>query len=184
MDFTKIRSIGLFPLFPGGDSVEDQEVAEALINAINGEVQTRQAQWRTLSYRDLLSTIQQSNLGTGYKNLQADYNTFAGPAGQVVLSPQTKTFLKELARVTGADAFLIGSYSLSNEVRQVHPIWSSRPIHVRVEAITVRLSLYFAREEQWWWTASMKQAGKRADILGTLSQTMGAHVGKGTLRQL
>jgi hypothetical protein len=184
MDFAKVASVGLFPLFPGGNSVEDQQVSESLVNAINGEVQTRQAQWKVLSYRDLLSAIQRGNLGTGYKNLQADYNTYAGPAGQLVLSPQTKTFLKDLTRVTRADAYLIGSYSLGTELKQVRSLMSQKPIVVRVEAITVRLSLYYAKDEQWWWAASMKQSGKRDDILERLSQTMGAHIGKGTLRQL
>jgi hypothetical protein len=183
MDFTKIASVGIFPLFPSGQSVENEQFAESLISTLTGEIQQRQSQWKILSYKDILTAINTGNLGTGYKNLQADYNTFGGPGGQLILSPATREFLKDLRTKSGADAFLIGSYTLGAH-QEVQQNIVFGPVLVKSDMCTVRVSLFYAKDEQNWWMASINRYGKADAIVNEIAQSLASYMGKGTLRQL
>jgi len=181
MDFTRISKLGVFPLFPSG-GIEEQTFAEGLIAALTSALEARQAQWQVQGYREVVSAINERALGTGYKNLQADFNTFAGPGGQFVLSPATRKFLGDLQRTTGVDAFLIGTYSLTQEPRLVRgPLG---PVQRVVDVSTVRVTLYYAKDAENWWTASTGRYGARAGVIDEIAKSLGAYLGKGTLRQL
>lgn len=182
MDFGKIRTIAVFPLFPAGQ-VDEQQFAESLVAELTAEVAKRQSQWTIQSYRETLGFISAGDLGSGYKNLQADYNTFGGPGGQMVVSPATREFLRRLSEVSGADAFIIGSYNLgTSQTYDTNPFTGTRVSYV--EACEVRLSVYYVREDENWWTASVTRGGDRNKIIEGIAQSLGAYMGKGTLRQL
>jgi len=183
MDFNKIASLGIFPLFPSGNSVENGRFAESLINSLTGEVQQRQNQWKTLSYKDVLGMIQVNGLGSGYKNLQADFNSNTGTGGQLVLSPATVQFLDNLQAKSGVDAFLIGTYTLGSHQYQTYdPIFG-----VQIKQLTkctVYLTLYYVKDKQNWWKANIIRYGPVDDVVNEIAQSLGANVGKGTLQQL
>jgi hypothetical protein len=179
MDFAKIKGVGIFPLFPAG--LEDQQLSESLISSFQGEVQGRQSQWKIVPYREMLQFVNSGNLGTGYKNLQADYNTYGAPGGQLVLTAQTKQFLKDLQKMAGTDAFLIGTYA----VGQPEPVRVLGGTMIRLRpSVTVRMSLYYAPAERPWWTASVKRVGDFDRIAIDIAQSLAANLGKGTLAQL
>lgn len=182
MDFEKIRTIAVFPLFPAGQ-VDEQQFAESLVAELTAEVAKRQSQWTIQSYRETLGFINAGDLGSGYKNLQADYNTFGGPGGQMVVSPATREFLGRLSEVSGADAFIIGSYNLgTSQTYDSNPFTGTLIRYV--DSCEVRLSVYYVREDENWWTASVTRAGDRGKIIASIAQSLGAYMGKGTLRQL
>lgn len=70
------------------------------------------------------------------------------------------------------------------EQRAVRDALTGQQRVYRVETATVRLSLYYPKDEQFWWSASIKRGGRRDDTLTRIGRTLGAHIGKGTLRQL
>ncbi|MBN8645572.1 MAG: hypothetical protein J0L61_10090 [Planctomycetes bacterium] len=182
MDFDRIGTIAVFPLFPAGQ-VDEPEFAEGLVASLTEQVARHQSQWKIQSYRETLGFISQADLGAGYKNLQADFNTFGGPGGQIVMSPATREFMRRLASVSGADAFIIGSYNLGVQARQTQNPFTGAAVRY-VDACEVRLSVYYAPDDENWWTAAVTRAGSRDFIRQEISSSLGAYLGKGTLRQL
>lgn len=183
MDFGKVRTVAIFPVFPCGQ-ISEQQFAEQLVGELTGEIQRRQAQWSAISYRDVISLISKNGLGTGYKNIQADFNTYSGTGGPVVFSAASQEFLRQLASVSGAQAFVIGSYDLGNKQQFVPGNVLVRPHVETVESCTVRLSLYYADGDENWWTATITRSGARKAIIGEIARSLAEYLGKGTLRQL
>lgn len=181
MDFAKIGSLGVFPLFVAPRGVEDEQFSEQMIGALTNEVQTRQSQWKIFGYREVLGFINQGNLGQGYKNLQADYNTFS-PGGMFVFSPPTREFLRQMQSTANVDAFLFGSYTIQQKEVVEQTILG--PARKAVWECHLTLSLWHAKDQQTWWTAEHGLAGSRDQVVAQMARTMAAYVGKGTLRQL
>lgn len=188
MDFTKIAKIGVFPMFPGTNpaspyqSISDEAFSEALANALSSELQTRQTQWGVVDYKSLVGIVSRANLGTGYKNLQADLNSsYAMMQGGLVLSPSTKKFMADIQRAAGVDAFLIGTYGLTREPRMMGGLVAMTR---EVDVANVRLVLFAARESEAWWTASVGRYGNRESVVKEIAQSLAANLGKGTLRQM
>lgn len=188
MDFTKIGTIGVFPLFPASSlsspygSVTDDTFGESMVSALSSEVQTRQGQWRMVDYKEMLTLINKANLGTGYKNLQADMNTsYGGLQGSLVLSPATRKFMADIQKAAGVDAFLIGSYTLTREPRVMGSVVTMTRV---VDVAEVRLVLFAAKANQAWWTASVGRFGAREGIVREIAQSLATNLGKGTLRQM
>ncbi|MCC6930172.1 MAG: hypothetical protein IT359_14400 [Gemmatimonadaceae bacterium] len=188
MDFTKITKVGVFPIFPASNpaspyaSISDEDFSEALASALSSELQTRQAQWGIVDYKSLLNIVSRANLGTGYKNLQADMNTsYAMMQGGLVLSPATKRFMSDIQKAAGVDAFLIGTYGLTREPRSVGSLVA---VTREVDVASVRLVLIAARESEAWWTASVGRYGNREGVVREIAQSLAANLGKGTLRQM
>ncbi len=182
MDFTRIDTIAVFPLFPSGQ-VSEEQFAEHLVSGLTAELILRQPAWKTRSYMEVLDQINKGNLGTGYKNLQADFNTHgSGMQPLAMRSPETNEFLKQLAARCGAQAFIIGSYDLG-----VTHDYISTPVGMirdSKELCTVRLSLFFVDGGENWWTATITRVGNRDAMIKEISQSLGQYVGQGTLRQL
>ena len=64
--------------------------------------------------------------------------------------------MKELASVSSVDAYLIGSYTVGYEQRVVKDLLTGQQRVVRVETILARLALYYPKDEQFWWNASIE----------------------------
>ncbi len=190
MDFTKITAIGIFPLFPGGDE-ENDEFAESLVNSLTGEVQQRQGQWKITGYHDLLEVVNKNDLGTGYKNLQADFNTPAGPSNtSFMLSGGTKQFLTDLQKASSAQAFLIGSYVIGQKQvmeDQGGGMLSTAPakqVPVMKRTCTVHVALFYVPDQKVWWNAVIERAGEPGDVVDSIAKSLGSNLGKGKLQQL
>lgn len=177
MDFSKVRVVGVFPLFPSEE--ENQEFSGTFVNTLQEELATRQSQWRLVSYREMLQVINGNSLGTGYKNLQADYNMPGSEMGQLVLSPATRDFVRRLHKATGADAFFMGTYSL-----KAPPGLGLLSGLKRVQLVRVRVSLLYVPTEESWWTGIVKRAGLSEQGVRDMAASIAANIGKGTLRQL
>ncbi|MGH7594219.1 MAG: hypothetical protein ACRELE_10275 [Gemmatimonadales bacterium] len=182
MDFARINKVAIFPLFAAGQ-VSDDPYAEKLVAAITSEIQGRQAQWKILPYQDALALIQRYGLGAGYKNLQADFNTYAGPTGAFVISAPTRKFLADMEKAAGVDAFIFGTYALQ-KLAVTHNSILGGP-YVSMEEVTrVGLGLYYAKESQTWWNATVARYGNRADVIDAIARSLANAIGKGTLRQM
>ena len=103
-DFIQISALGIFPIFPS--EIENANFADAFSRALTAELQTRQSQWHIIPASELVGEINQKNLGRGYKNLQADMNTFAGGTGFGAMTQETRNFLKDLKKLTGYQLLL------------------------------------------------------------------------------
>lgn len=183
MDFTQISSLGVFPLFPSGNGVQEEALAEQLVSALTGEIQGRQSQWRIVNYRDALDCINQGNLGTGYKNLQADFNTFGGPGSQFVMTEGSRDFLDGFRTACAVDAVMIGAYSLAT-VRVPEKTAVVFNVLRDYDTLAVNLALYYIPARQNWWTATIRRQGDKDEIVAEIASSLGAFLGRGTLRQL
>ncbi len=161
--------------------VQDDAFSAQMINALTSEVSTRQSQWAVSNYREMISLITQSNLGSGFKNLQADMNSAPGMQASMVMSPATRKFMADMQRAAGVDAFLIGTYVLTRELRAMGGIVT---INRAVDVARVRVVLFSAREGAPWWSASVARYGDRDEVVKELSRSLAANLGKGTQMQM
>lgn len=187
MDFEKISTVAIMPFFPGGgtdsSSIEDPQFAEQLGSSFVSELSTKQSQWKIIPQKDVLNSIIKNNLGRGYKNFQADYNTASGQMNSFVLTEETKNFLTNLASVLKVDAIIYGSYSLKNEVKMTQSIMG--PMQVRVNNCNVSVALYYIKGHEMWWKATSNLYNTNKDnLVNEISKSLSSYVGKGTLVQL
>jgi len=189
MDFNKIRSVAVFPLFPGSgvigkglQSYEDPKYAESVVQALSAELSAKQSQWKIRSPGDVLSTINKKSLGRGYKNLQADYNTSSGQLA--TFTAETQRFLTSLASAMKVDAFIFGNYKVASGTAMVKNSWGL----VEKQTITasrVNVALFYVKGKTIWWRASSDMQGTSSDaVASNTAKSLASHVGKGTLRQL
>ncbi len=181
MNFSEIATVGIFPFFPTGN--ENEQLGDTLSTTFVGEVQTRQGNaWKIHSHRDMFQFINEANLGKGYKQLQADHNSSG--TGQLVLTPATKEFLRALQAKCGADAFLIGSYTMGSQPhKQMNYVTGQYEI-VQIPAYSVRVALYSVKGDQYWWSAKITRAGRMEWAVKVAAESLAANIGKGTLRNL
>ena len=193
MDFNRIGAIAVFPIFPGGaptqvaygttNSIQDQAFAEQVSHTFASELTAKQSQWKVHGYKDVVDAISKHDLGRGYKNFQADYNTSSGQMHAFVLTGETKQFLSRLAAVMKVDAFVFGSYDLSYGQEYVQTI-----LGVQVQKVYksgVSTVLFYAKNQEMWWRATHRVTGRDKErLVSAISKSLAAHVGKGTLRQL
>lgn len=183
----KITKVAVFPLFATGTA--DDLLADRLVIAINSEVASRHSQWEIVSYRDLTRLITEHGLMTGFRNLEADHNTYSGPYGIMLLSPATQGFLKQLHQISGIDAILVGSYSFSTQTEPV-PIRTLRGETIRYDHYdvnSVTLSLVYTPTPSSWWVATASRKGPPGQgdaVARAIAQTLASHIGRGTRRQL
>jgi len=188
MDFNKIRSVAVFPLFPGGgtlgpglQSYEDPAFAESVVQAFSAELTAKQSQWQIRSPGDVLAAINKARLGRGYKNLQADYNTTNGQLA--AFTKETKRFLSDLATAMKVDAFVFGSYDVASGTKLVRTPLGSMSREVTQTSVSV--VLFYTKGQVIWWRATSKIAsGDRTKLVANISKSLASYVGKGTLRQL
>lgn len=189
MDFNKIRSVAVFPLFPGSgvigngmQSYEDPNFAQSVVQALSAELTAKQSQWKIRSPGDVLDTINRKSLGRGYKNLQADYNTSSGQLA--TFTSQTQRFLRSLASAMKVDAFIFGNYKVASGPVRVTNAFGL----VTQENITltrVNIALYYVKGKTIWWRATSDMRGySSAAVANNVAKSLASHVGKGTLRQL
>ena len=189
MDFNKIRSIAVFPLFPGSGNIgeglqgyEDPKFAELVVQAVSSELAARQSQWKVLSPRDVLTTINKKSLGRGYKNLQADYNTSSGKLGS--FTAQTQRFLESLASAMKVDGFVFGNYQVASGSFIAKNQWGIS-MKQNIVWAKVNVALYYAKSKSLWWRATSSIKGPSSDaVASNIAKSLASHVGKGTLRQL
>lgn len=189
MDFNKIGSIAVFPLFPGSgvigeglQSYEDPKFAESVVQALSAELTAKQSQWKIRTPEDVLRTISKKSLGRGYKNLQADYNTSSGQLAS--FTAETQRFLKSLASAMKVDGFIFGNYQVASGSMRVKNAWGV----VTQQTITrskVNVALYYAKGKSIWWRATSDIRGTSSGaVANNIAKSLASHVGKGTLRQL
>ncbi|PCJ83652.1 MAG: hypothetical protein COA54_15165 [Thiotrichaceae bacterium] len=189
MDFNKISSVAVFPLFPGSGVIgpglqnyEDPKYAESVVQALSAELNAKQSQWKIRSPRDVLDTINKKSLGRGYKNLQADYNTSSGQLAS--FTAETQRFLKSLASEMKVDAFIFGNYQVASGTVTAKNAWGL----VTKQNLTrskVNVALYYAKSKSIWWRATSDIQGTGSDaVASNIAKSLASHVGKGTLRQL
>jgi len=189
MDFNKIRSIAVFPLFPGSgvigeglQSYEDPKYAEAVVQALSAELNVKQSQWKIHSPTDVLNTINKKSLGRGYKNLQADYNTSSGQLAS--FTAQTQKFLKSLASAMKVDGFIFGNYKVASGTIRAKNSWGLVTKQTLIMS-KVNIALYYAKEKSIWWRATSEIQGTSSKAVSSnIAKSLASHVGKGTLRQL
>lgn len=202
MDFDKIRAAAVFPLFPGtgmaswsgvstpyftpsgGESIEDPAFAEQVCQALSSELMVKQSQWKIYSYNEVVEKIFKKDLGRGYKNFQADFNTASGQMQAFILTQESKRFLKELAAEMKVDAFIFGSYNLSYGTTIVQvPLLGARA--QKTYQCSVNIVLYQTNKEQIWWQATdNKRSNDKNKLISSISKSLASYVGKGTLQRL
>jgi opacity protein-like surface antigen len=190
-DFTRISGVGVFPAFPSGQEIP--EFSDAFSGAFTQALQARQSQWKVISPRDLVQNINTAGLGKGYKNLQADVNTFGQGAQIRVLTGSTQEFLEKLGHSLGVNAFLLSSYAVSDQSMQrlVQPSMGAALLGAQpymqpyvVHHCTVQVTLY-QLGSGFMWTASHTIISETNQYpTEGLGKVFAAYVGKGTLRQL
>jgi hypothetical protein len=188
MDFNKIGSVAVFPLFPGGgpiapglQSFEDPAYAEQVVQAFSGELTAKQSQWEIRGPGDVLDSINKAQLGRGYKNLQADYNTTSGQLA--AFTQETRRFLSSLASAMKVDAFLFGSYDMASGIQLVRTPLG--PVNREVTQSSVNVALFYTKDQVIWWRATSEMAATdRAKLVNNIAKSLASYVGKGTLRQL
>lgn len=188
MDFNKITSVAVFPLFPGSgvigpglQSYEDPKFAESVVQALSAELNAKQSQWKIRSPGDVLKTINKKSLGRGYKNLQADYNTSNGQLA--TFTAETQRFLKSLASAMKVDAFIFGNYQVGTGSVMVKTIFGVQKQNVTRSRVNI--ALYYTKDKALWWRATSDiQATSSAAVANNIAKSLASHVGKGTLRQL
>lgn len=89
--------------------------------------------------------------------------------------------MADMQRAAGVDAFLIGTYVLTRELRAMGGIVT---INRAVDVARVRVVLFSAREGAPWWSASVARYGDRDEVVKELSRSLAANLGKGTLMQM
>ncbi len=189
MDFNKIRSVAVFPLFPGSgvignglQSYEDPSFAESVVQALSAELTAKQSQWKIRPPGDVLNTINKKSLGRGYKNLQADYNTSSGQLA--TFTSQTQRFLKSLASAMKVDAFIFGNYKVASRSMMVKNAFGL-VTQQNITLTNVNIALYYVKGKSIWWRATSDLQGKSsAAVASNVAKSLASHVGKGTLRQL
>lgn len=199
MDFNKIISVAVFPLFPGGGqqiqmyapgmmkgmrTVEDPEFAEQVVQAFSSELITKQSQWKIKSHKDTVDAIFKNDLGRGYKNFQADYNTAYGQMSAFTITGETKKFLRRLSTVMNVDAFIFGSYGLTYGTKLVQvPLLGLQ--QRQVVQCNVNVALYYCKNEEIWWKATdNKNSMDKTKLISSIAKSLASYVGKGTLQQL
>ncbi|HEB87639.1 MAG TPA: hypothetical protein ENI68_11585 [Gammaproteobacteria bacterium] len=188
MDFNKVRSVALFPLFPGSgvigeglQSYEDPKFAGSVVQALSAELTTKQSQWKIRSPGDVLNAINKKSLGRGYKNLQADYNTSSGQL--TAFTAQTQRFLKSLASAMKVDAFIFGNYQVASGSARVKTLLGVMKQNVTRSKVNV--ALYYVKNKAIWWRATSDIQGTSSGaVASNIAKSLASHVGKGTLRQL
>ncbi len=187
MDFNKIRSIAVFPLFPGAGVIggmqgyDDPKYAQDVAQALTAELSTKQSQWKIRTPKEVLDTINKYALGRGYKNLQADYNTSSGQL--TAFTRQTQKFLATLAKKMKVDGFIFGNYVVVSQPTIVQTIFGPQKRHVVVSEVNV--ALFYARDKAVWWRATSRIKGPdTTTVVNNIAKSLAAYVGKGTLRQL
>jgi hypothetical protein len=190
-DFTKISGVGVFPAFPSAEEVP--AFSDAFSSAFAGALQTRQNQWKIINAKDLVERINSAGIGQGYKNLQADVNTFSQGAQVRVLTKTTQEFLERLGKSLGVNAFLLSSYEVRSLrlTRIVQPSIGAailgaqpQPEQYTEYDCTIFVSLYKVGEN-FIWTAKHTVKSETTDFHAEeLAKVLAGYVGKGTLRQL
>lgn len=181
MDFGKIAGLGVCPTFPG--NVESTDFADSFNGALISELQARQSQWKIIPTGELVSLINQHGLGRGYKNLQADLNTY-GTEGFGVMTAETKEFLKELGKKVGVNSYLLSTYKLSSFPTITQTLFG--PLRVTANKYEVVMILYQV-DQGVMWAATHTVTSTSSDIsaeASNLAKVFGANIGKGSLRQL
>ncbi len=182
-EFSKIHTLAVLPLSPVGQT--DEQFADNLSASLTSELQQRQSQWKIIGEHEVITAINANSLTSGFKNLQADFNTFGGNGGQMVTSAATKEFLQQLGKATGADGFLIGTYKLTTvQIQTGVNYYNNQPTYASEPQCKLELTLFDASTSHRWWTAVKTYRGERQSIINALVQTMATYLGKGTLRQL
>jgi hypothetical protein len=196
MDFNKITAVAVFPLFPGGQmqmgsmgwqmgrSVDDPKFAEQIWQAFCSELTAKQSQWKIYSYKEVVETIFKNNLGRGYKNLQADFNTLLGQQMRTfMLTKESKYFLRKLSSVMKVDAFIFGSYNLAYGTKYVSGLLG--PQKRQILQCLVNVALFQTNSEEIWWKASdQKTSNDKNKLVSSISKSLASYVGKGTLQRL
>ena len=178
MNFDKIRVIAVLPPFP--ETTEDQVFSGAFGSRLESALASRQSQWRLVAARQVLQIVNQQNLGTGYKNLQADYNAPSSTIGQVAFTPATNAFVQQLRKATGADAFIVSTYKLDE------PLLPGPIGNLLRSKTQVKVSLLYANgsSAECWWSAVVKRSKINDEVLQEMAASVAANIGKGTLLQL
>jgi hypothetical protein len=201
MDFNKIISVAVFPLFPGGGqqmqmyspgigmmeemrSVEDPEFAEQVVQTFSSELIAKQSQWKIRSHKDTIDAIFKHDLGRGYKNFQADYNTAHGQMSAFVITGESKKFLRKLSAVMNVDAFIFGSYGLVYGTKMVQVPLLGLQKRQAVQC-NVNVALFHCKDEAIWWRATdNKNSTDKTKLISSIAKSLASYVGKGTLQQL
>lgn len=183
MDFSKIHTVAVVPMFP--ESTEDQVFSGALGLQLESALVTRQSQWKIIGSKEMLQVINSQNLGTGYKNLQADMNVPGSAMGQVAYSPATNEFIKALKRSTGADAVLVGTYGFSQSVGGGGGLLGNL-VNSALGGTKVKVSLLYMNgpSAENWWTALVTRRRINDQVIQEMAESIAANIGKGTLLQL
>jgi len=190
MDFTKIASVAVFPLFPSGgvgnaslQYLEDPAYADSVCEIFTSELTQKQSQWKIYGQRDTLAAINKHSLGRGYKNFQADYNTASGQINAFVPTKATKDFLKQLAAAMKVDAFIFGSYNLASGTAMVRTVLG--PVNRVISRSSVNVALFQTKRQNIWWRAtSTVTESSKEKLSSAISKSLASYVGKGTLRRL
>ena len=200
MDFNKISAVAVFPLFPGiggatwsgtqmpystsSESIEDPAFAEQVCQSFCSELTVKQSQWKIYSYQEVVETIFKKDLGRGYKNFQADFNTASGQMQAFLLTQESKKFLKQLASEMKVDAFIFGSYNLNYGSTIVQNPFFGAQLQKTFQC-SVNVVLYQTNKEQIWWRASdNKKSNDKNRLISSISKSLASYVGKGTLQRL
>jgi len=181
LDFNQISALGIFPIFPG--EIQNDVFADAFSRVLNAELQTKQSQWKIILPSELVGQINQKGFGRGYKNLQADMNTFSGATGFGAMTQETKNFLQDLDNVTGANSYLLGVYSIRREKKIERSVFG--PMEITFIVCKVKIILYQINKGIMWdathTVETESNIENNADVLG---KAFASYLGKGTLRQL
>jgi hypothetical protein len=181
MDFNSINGLGMFPIFPS--DIENPAFADAFSRALTAELQGRQSQWKIIPASDLVAQINQKDLGRGYKNLQADMNTFSGTTGFGAMTQETTKFLKDLDKLTGANSYLLGVYAIGRQKGVQQSLLG--PVQVNYTICKVKVILYQVNKGIMWdATHTVQTTGPIENNADALAKSFAAYLGKGTLRQL
>ncbi len=181
LDFNQIAGLGIFPIFPS--EVENPTFGDAFSRSLTAELQARQSQWKIIPAVELVGQINQKNLGRGYKNLQADMNTFTGTQGFGTMTQETIKFLNDLNKITGTNSFLLGAYSINRQSRAERgPLG---PYTITTTACKVKVLLYQLNKGIVWDATHTLQTQSNIESRAEpLAKVFAAYLGKGTLRQL
>ena len=187
MDFNKIKSIAVFPLFPGAGVIggmqgyDNPKYAEDVAQALTSELAVKQSQWNIRTPKEVLDAINRSSLGRGYKNLQADYNTSSGQL--TAFTAETQKFLATLAKKMDVDGFIFGNYVVVSQPTVVKTILG--PVTRNAVVSRVNVALFYAKDKAVWWRATSEIKGLDNDaVVKNIAKSLASYVGKGTLRQL
>lgn len=110
-------------------------------------------------------------------------NTFSGATGFGAMTQETKKFLKDLNNKIGANAFLLGVYSIGRQSAVQQGIFG--PMTVTKTICRVKLILFEVDKGIMWdATHTVQTTGTIENNADPLAKSFAAYLGKGTLRQL